>query len=145
MYIAPAGYISTPGDCDDANPNVNPGANERPCNGIDDNCNGQIDEGVKTTYYADTDVDGYGNPNVTTQACSVPNGYVSNNSDCNDAGAAIHPEVIVLSIDGRLNAHTPTVHIVIGITDLVVVVIDMYLTITDTRHPLTQIRKQVVV
>jgi hypothetical protein len=44
MYFAPAGYISTPGDCDDTNSNVNPGSNERPCNGIDDNCNGQIDE-----------------------------------------------------------------------------------------------------
>lgn len=44
MYFPPAGYISTPGDCDDSNANVNPGASERPCNGIDDNCNGQIDE-----------------------------------------------------------------------------------------------------
>jgi Putative metal-binding motif len=33
------------GDCNDANPSVNPGAEEVCDNGIDDNCNGQTDEG----------------------------------------------------------------------------------------------------
>ncbi len=32
------------GDCDDGDPDINPGASER-CNGLDDNCNGRIDEG----------------------------------------------------------------------------------------------------
>jgi cysteine-rich repeat protein len=41
------GY-APPQDCNDANPAVHPGAVEL-CNGIDDNCNGQIDEGCPPT------------------------------------------------------------------------------------------------
>jgi surface protein len=41
---APSGFVSNSTDCNDANPNVNPGAIEI-CNGIDDDCNGTIDPG----------------------------------------------------------------------------------------------------
>lgn len=61
------------------------------CNGLDDNCNGVVDEGVRNTYYQDADGDGYGNPSVSIQACSQPAGYVTDNTDCNDNNAAIHP------------------------------------------------------
>ncbi|HYV92924.1 MAG TPA: MopE-related protein, partial [Chitinophagales bacterium] len=86
---APAGFVSDNTDCDDGNGSVHPGATET-CNGIDDNCNSQIDEGVLINFYADTDNDGYGNPNSTTQACSPPVGYVTNGQDCDDTNPAVH-------------------------------------------------------
>lgn len=39
----PAGYSSTPGDCDDQDASINPGVIENPCNQRDDNCDGITD------------------------------------------------------------------------------------------------------
>jgi trimeric autotransporter adhesin len=90
---APMGYVANSNDCNDGNSAINPAATEV-CNGIDDNCNGQTDEGVQLTFYQDSDGDGFGNPAATTQACSVPMGYVANNMDCNDGNAAINPNTV---------------------------------------------------
>ena len=80
-------------DCDDNDPFVHPGAPEI-CDGKDNNCNGQIDEGVQNTYYQDADRDGYGNPAISVQACTPSSGYVTNNSDCDDSNAAINPATV---------------------------------------------------
>ncbi|GEM_PF-2583066 len=77
-------------DCNDNDANVSPGKAEV-CDGKDNNCNDQTDENVKNTYYGDADNDGYGNPSQSTQACSQPSGYVSNNNDCNDNDNKIYP------------------------------------------------------
>ncbi|HCI57517.1 MAG TPA: hypothetical protein DFH96_01950 [Bacteroidetes bacterium] len=88
---APSGYVSNSTDCNDANNAIHPGATEL-CNGIDDDCNGLVDDNiVNSTYYADADGDGFGNPLVDSSACAPPIGYVLNNTDCNDANNAIYP------------------------------------------------------
>jgi hypothetical protein len=66
---APAGYTSTPNDCDDSDASTNPAATEV-CDLADNNCNGQVDEGF------DSDADG----------------YTSCDGDCNDNDASIYPD-----------------------------------------------------
>ncbi len=58
------------GECNDANAAINPGATEV-CDGVDNDCDTEIDENVINTYYEDEDGDGYFNGN-TQNGCSVP-------------------------------------------------------------------------
>ncbi|MBL0316553.1 MAG: T9SS type A sorting domain-containing protein [Flavobacteriales bacterium] len=44
-----------------------------------------------STYYQDSDGDGFGNPLVSQVACSTPVGYVDNADDCCDTNADINP------------------------------------------------------
>lgn len=71
------------------------------CNGIDDDCNGKIDDGISMfTYWADNDRDGFGDPNNSRVACTQPVGFVTNSSDCNDLDATVHvPQLYYIDAD----------------------------------------------
>jgi hypothetical protein len=86
-------------DCDDNNADVNPGAVEV-CDLLDNNCDGNIDEGVGVSYFADADGDGYGDASNSTISCTPPPGYVSNSGDCNDNDPAINPGASDIPNDG---------------------------------------------
>lgn len=77
-------------DCDDENSDIYPGAAES-CDGIDNDCDQAVDEGLLLTWYADTDADTYGDPEASIEACVLPDGYVANSDDCNDESDAFYP------------------------------------------------------
>jgi len=91
-----SGFVADASDCDDANSDIHPDADEV-CNGLDDDCDGATDDedGDRVggdTFYVDADGDGYGLEGYTTEACEQPDGYADNADDCNDASAAAYPD-----------------------------------------------------
>ncbi len=77
-------------DCDDSNPAVSLGSPEV-CNGIDDNCNAVIDEGVSQSLYVDADFDGYGAVGANSQQGCPAVGFSPVATDCNDANPHLFP------------------------------------------------------
>jgi hypothetical protein len=92
--IDAAGTSTCGTDCQDMAPTTHPTAAEV-CDGMDQDCDGAVDEGVLRTFYPDADNDHYGARDGTpTMACDPPAGTVEgDHTDCNDAVATIHPSM----------------------------------------------------
>ena len=54
------------------------------CRGTDPSCS-------ETIWYQDNDGDGYGNADEKTEACNAPQGYVEDNTDCDDTNDTVYP------------------------------------------------------
>ncbi|MCB0661840.1 MAG: hypothetical protein KDC24_03795, partial [Saprospiraceae bacterium] len=93
LSAAPAGFVSNNLDCDDQNNGIHPNITEV-CDGIDNDCNGMVDDGLTIyTYFKDVDGDGFGDAAGVLDTClaAAPAGYVTNAMDCNDQNGAINP------------------------------------------------------
>ena len=88
----PEGYVAEATDCDDGSSANYPGADEV-CDDVDNDCDGEIDNGAidAPTWYGDNDGDGHGGDRFTVVDCDQPDNYVSSSDDCNDADAEFYP------------------------------------------------------
>lgn len=50
-----------------------------------------VDEAAMLTWYLDADADGFGDPGVSTESSTQPQGYVLDDTDCDDSDPSVHP------------------------------------------------------
>ena len=108
----PDGYVPYGGDCDDDDANRAPAKNEE-CDGIDNDCDEEIDEGVRAedafVWYLDEDRDGHGSSLASgiVRSCVAPEGAQTTSTDCDDDDADVYSGAPELC-DGKDNDCDPS-------------------------------------
>jgi hypothetical protein len=108
-------FVTDTADCDDTRSDVNPAADEV-CDdaGIDEDCDGlandddtDIDASELTTWYADADADGFGDPATSTTTCADPSDasldWVTDDTDCDDTVDTTYPGADPICGDAVVN------------------------------------------
>lgn len=91
-------------DCDDTDPLVNPVASEV-CDGVDNDCNGLVDDAPRDplTWFLDGDGDGFGDDGRTAEGCEAPAAHVGVGGDCDDNRVEVNPAEEEVCDDGLDN------------------------------------------
>jgi len=111
------GFVTIGGDCDDLDDQIYPGALEI-CDGIDNDCDGNIDDGLNfVTYYTDADNDGYGAGNGQSLCQNPGNGFALVNGDCDDSNASINPNATEI-LDNTIDENCDGVDGYVGFEEL---------------------------
>jgi hypothetical protein len=104
----PVGFVAETGDCDDADADIHPAAQEvcdaaevdEDCDGRADDADDSTDTGSMTVFYADIDGDGFGDDAVEVRACRLPAAASAVGGDCDDAEALARPDGTEVCGDG---------------------------------------------
>lgn len=105
----PDGVDARPGpvegvaDCDDADPAIHPDANdgEQRCDGLDNDCDEDVDEDQTAGWFHDSDGDGYGDASgPEVGGCEADSGSVQDGTDCDDSDANVYPGARDVCSDG---------------------------------------------
>ncbi len=94
------GSVDVGGDCDDEDSAIHPDAEEL-CDGVDNNCDAAVDEGLLGTWYLDGDGDDYGRDESAVEGCpGVEGTWVTLGEDCDDGDSGVNPGALDLCDDG---------------------------------------------
>ncbi|RME27687.1 MAG: hypothetical protein D6798_03995 [Deltaproteobacteria bacterium] len=106
--IPAEGYVDNDADCRDSDASVNPDGTEicdddnrdEDCDGLRDDEDPNTHPDSMSTFYADMDLDGYGDRNRTIQGCDAGDIRALNNIDCDDSNPEVGPDSTCAPWDG---------------------------------------------
>ncbi len=111
-----SGYVADGSDCNDDDDDAHADDDEVGV-GVDHDCDGAADQYTELylttaeTFYVDSDGDGFGTDDTTTEACSLPAGYARDSGDCDDGDALVNPDATEVcddidnNCDGAVDDH----------------------------------------